>query len=96
LQHVKNRYDGLRGLQGLCGELTRPAVTTDISGEALNQAALPLMEVQGKLLYKRPDAAADELRHRFYNTDWLRDIEPLVPKDLQKSGISSIHGGPTF
>jgi len=54
------------------------------------------MEVQGKCVYKKPDAAADGLHDRFYTTVWLHDIEPLLPKHLQKSGISSIHGGPTY
>jgi hypothetical protein len=29
-----------------------------------------------------------------YTTVWLKEIEPLVPRLLQRSGLSSVNGGP--
>ncbi|KAK3115672.1 hypothetical protein LTR53_004735 [Teratosphaeriaceae sp. CCFEE 6253] len=42
-----------------------------------------------------PGSRAGDGGPGLYYTVWLKVLEKLVPRRLQKSGISSIHGGPT-
>ncbi|KAK3629165.1 hypothetical protein LTR56_017813 [Elasticomyces elasticus] len=57
-------------------------------------ASSPCCTDQRALGSLEPGSLASDGSPGLYYTVWLKVIEKLVPKQLQKSGISSIHGGP--